>query len=320
GALLAGLRGGLVYNTWPLIDGAFVPPLSQLFALEPAWRNWFENILTVQFAQRMTAYALCFIAVLHVADIWRGAGSPALRNALALAIGILIQASLGVLTLLNVVPAPLALLHQAMAVVVLALAVVHAERVTATRTDPGIRAAALPSAPRACDDARRLDRRGSRMLEISHHADIAVLKIAHGKANALDIELCRHITHRLEELGTSSVEAVVLTGQGGIFSAGVDLLRALDADAAYLRGFLPTRGKLSDVTFFYPKPVVAAINGHAIAGGCVLACAADQRLMARGPGRIGVTELLVGLPFPAIALEIMRHAAISIYFREVVFG
>jgi len=149
GALLAGLRGGLVYNTWPLIDGAFVPPLSQLFALEPAWRNWFENILTVQFAHRMTAYALCFIAVLHVADIWRGAGSPALRNALALAIGILIQASLGVLTLLNVVPAPLALLHQAMAVVVLALAVVHAERVTATRTDHGIRAAALPSAPRA---------------------------------------------------------------------------------------------------------------------------------------------------------------------------
>jgi len=158
------------------------------------------------------------------------------------------------------------------------------------------------------------------MLEISHHADIAVLKIAHGKANALDLELCRHITHRLEELGTSSVEAVVLTGQGGIFSAGVDLLRALDADAAYLRNFLPALRKLFDVTFFYPKPVVAAINGHAIAGGCVLACAADQRLMARGPGRIGVTELLVGLPFPAIALEIMRHAAISIYFREVVFG
>src|SRR5215831_4524590 len=132
------------------------------------------------------------------------------------------------------------------------------------------------------------------MLEISHHADVAVLKIAHGKANALDLELCRHITGRLEELGTSSVEAVVLTGQGGIFSAGVDLLRALDADAAYLRGFLPTLRKLFDVTFFYPKPVVAAINGHAIAGGCVLACAADQRLMARGPGRIGVTELLVG--------------------------
>src|SRR6266705_2987708 len=75
-----------------------------------------------------------------------------------------------------------------------------------------------------------------------------------------------------------------------------------------------------DVVFFYPKPVVAAINGHAIAGGCVLACAADQRLMARGSGRIGVTELLVGLPYPAIALEIMRFTAVPAYFREVIFG
>ncbi|HSQ19581.1 MAG TPA: enoyl-CoA hydratase/isomerase family protein, partial [Blastocatellia bacterium] len=60
--------------------------------------------------------------------------------------------------------------------------------------------------------------------------------------------------------------------------------------------------------FCYPKPVVAAINGHAIAGGCVLACAADYRLMAQQTGRIGVPELLVGVPFPTIALEIMRGA------------
>ena len=148
------------------------------------------------------------------------------------------------------------------------------------------------------------------MLDVTHQADIAVLRMRHGKVNALDIELCEHITGRLEELGTSSVRAVVLTGQAGIFSAGVDLLRALEGDAGYLRDFLPVLRKLFDVAFFYPKPVVAAINGHAIAGGCVLACAADQRLMARGSGRIGVTELLVGLPFPAIALEIMRFTAV----------
>jgi enoyl-CoA hydratase len=158
------------------------------------------------------------------------------------------------------------------------------------------------------------------MLDVTHQADIAVLRISHGKVNALDLELCRHITRRLEELGTSSAQAVVLIGQGGIFSAGVDLIRALDGGAAYLQDFLPVLRKLFDVVFFYPKPVVAAINGHAIAGGCVLACAADQRLMARGPGRIGVTELLVGLPFPAIALEIMRFTAVPAYFREVVFG
>jgi enoyl-CoA hydratase len=159
-----------------------------------------------------------------------------------------------------------------------------------------------------------------RVLDVSHSGPIAVLRMGHGKVNALDVELCGHITSRLEELGTSSVRAVVLTGQAGIFSAGVDLVRALDGGAAYLRDFLPVLRKLFDVVFFYPRPVVAAINGHAIAGGCVLACAADQRLMARGPGRIGVTELLVGLPFPAIALEIMRFTAVPGYFREVIFG
>src|SRR5436309_2825752 len=170
------------------------------------------------------------------------------------------------------------------------------------------------------DTMREHGRRGPRVLDVTHQADIAVLRISHGKVNALDLELCSGIAGRLEELGTSSAQAVVLTGRDGIFSAGVDLIRALEGGAAYLRDFLPVLRKLFDVVFFYPKPVVAAINGHAIAGGCVLACAADQRLMARGPGRIGVTELLVGLPFPAIALEIMRFTAVPAYFREVIFG
>ncbi|HVD72134.1 MAG TPA: enoyl-CoA hydratase-related protein, partial [Xanthobacteraceae bacterium] len=68
------------------------------------------------------------------------------------------------------------------------------------------------------------------------------------------------------------------------------------------------------------KPVVAAINGHAVAGGCVLACAADKRIMARDAGRIGVTELLVGVPFPAAAMEIMRCATAPQYFEDAIFS
>ena len=71
--------------------------------------------------------------------------------------------------------------------------------------------------------------------------------------------------------------------------------------------------KLYDAVFYHPKPVVAAINGHAIAGGAVLACCADRRIMARESGRIGVTELLVGVPFPALAFEIVRFAVPGIF-------
>jgi enoyl-CoA hydratase len=133
--------------------------------------------------------------------------------------------------------------------------------------------------------------------------------MTHGKANALDREFCEAIVAQLEAVRTSSIQALVLIGHGQIFSAGVDLRRLLDGGPAYGRTFLPTLSRAFETLFFYPKPVVAAINGHAIAGGCVLACAADYRVMAPQAGRIGVPELLVGLSFPTIALEIMRFVA-----------
>ena len=137
---------------------------------------------------------------------------------------------------------------------------------------------------------------------------IAVLTIAHGKANALDIEFCEALAARFQELRGSSAKAVVITGQGKMFSAGVDLKRLSEGGADYIRKFLPALHRLYDTVFFHPRPVVAAINGHAIAGGAVLAACADRRIMARESGRIGVTELLVGVPFPALAFEIVRFA------------
>jgi len=138
----------------------------------------------------------------------------------------------------------------------------------------------------------------------------------HGKANALDIEYCEALAVRFEALRSSDARAVVLTGQGKIFSAGVDLKRLAEGGSAYARQFLPALHKLYETVFFHPQPVVAAINGHAIAGGCVLACCADRRVMAHAAGRIGVTELLVGVPFPALAFEIVRHAVPSRYLTE----
>ena len=146
------------------------------------------------------------------------------------------------------------------------------------------------------------------MISLSQRGDVAIATMAHGKANALDVEFCVALIEAFDELSRSPSQAVVLTADGSIFSAGVDLPRLVAGGPSYTELFLPTLSRAFEALFGFQKPLVAAVNGHAIAGGCILACAADRRLMARGAGRIGVPELLVGVPFPTVALEIMRQA------------
>jgi len=150
--------------------------------------------------------------------------------------------------------------------------------------------------------------------------DVAILTMTHGRANALDIEFCDALAACFDDLRRADAKAVVLTGRGLIFSAGVDLKRLSAGGADYIRRFLPALHRLYEAVFFHPKPVVAAVNGHAIAGGCVLACCADRRLMARDAGRIGVTEILVGVPFPALAFEVVRFAVPPRYLPEFILS
>ena len=137
---------------------------------------------------------------------------------------------------------------------------------------------------------------------------VTVLRMAHGRANVLDVELCRELVERLDEAAFAGPRALVLTGQGGVFSGGVDLLRVLDGGAAYVREFLPALSDAFLALFGFAGPTVAAVNGHAIAGGGVLAAACDRRVMNAASGRIGWPELTVGVPFPLVAMEIMRCA------------
>jgi enoyl-CoA hydratase len=145
------------------------------------------------------------------------------------------------------------------------------------------------------------------MIDRSQHDGILTLRLAHGKASALDVELLEALLSALDGVA-DDVRAVILTGTGSIFSAGVDLFRLTQGGADYVRRFLPLLSRFMRTLFAFPRPVVAAANGHAIAGGCVLVLTADVRLMAEGSGRIGLPELLVGVPFPAAALEVVRFA------------
>ena len=124
GALVAKTNAGLTFNTWPLMDGNFIPPMASLLAVTPGWKNLFENVLTVQFEHRMLAYALFALAAWHAFDTGRNTRGSAFGASILLAL-MTAQTVLGVLTLLWAAPLALALLHQAGAIAVLVAATRH---------------------------------------------------------------------------------------------------------------------------------------------------------------------------------------------------
>jgi cytochrome c oxidase assembly protein subunit 15 len=129
GGLVAGSKAGFTFNTWPLMDGAVVPPGSLLFAQQPFWENFVDNVALVQFNHRFGAYVLFAFALWQLWWLKRKAPqSSAAKRATAIAGMVTAQAALGVATLLLVVPLWAGLAHQALAFAVLAMAVVHVTR------------------------------------------------------------------------------------------------------------------------------------------------------------------------------------------------
>jgi len=124
GGLVAGLDGGMSYNTWPLMDGAVIP--GDLFVIDPAWRNFFENPKTVQFVHRLGAYTIFLLTLWHMIAVRRRQpGTTHARRALVFFHLVLVQATIGIFALVMQVPLHAALAHQAMALVVLGFAAAH---------------------------------------------------------------------------------------------------------------------------------------------------------------------------------------------------
>lgn len=131
---------------------------------------------------------------------------------------------------------------------------------------------------------------------------VTIVRFDHPPVNALDLDLLEVIIASMRNVDGP----VAITGAGRCFSAGVDLRALVDGGTDYAGRFVTALSEAFLAVFDHPAPVVAAINGHAIAGGCVLAMCADVRIMSRGT--LGLTELAVGVPFPVAALEICRFA------------
>ena len=158
------------------------------------------------------------------------------------------------------------------------------------------------------------------MIERKDGDGIRVLKLAHGKVSAMDLELGEALIAEFRDAADASVKALIVTGTGASFSAGVDLFRLIKDGPEYARRFVPVLDTFLLAALTFPKPVVAAINGHAIAGGCILAAACDHRIMTEGSGRIGIPELAVGVPFPALPLQIMAARLDDGHLRDLVFS
>ncbi len=123
GAFVAGLKAGKAHNTWPLMDGRFIP--NGLDVMTPFWKNLFENVLTVQFNHRMIAYVIAIVVLLHFIQCLISKSELAIKGAMPLLVLTLAQIALGIVTLLQFVPLDLALYHQGGAVILLSASLWH---------------------------------------------------------------------------------------------------------------------------------------------------------------------------------------------------
>jgi enoyl-CoA hydratase len=160
---------------------------------------------------------------------------------------------------------------------------------------------------------------GSRaMIELEDRGDVKIVRMAAGKGNAINLEFASALIEALAEIERGPAKAAILTGKGSVFGVGVDLPAMVAGGPDYVRKFLPLLQRSFEQLVLFPKPIVAAVNGHAIAGGAILMLACDQRLLARGRARVGLTEVRVGVEFPTWALETVRFATPPQHFSTLV--
>lgn len=156
-------------------------------------------------------------------------------------------------------------------------------------------------------------------VTIERRGEVALVRIDRPPANAFDPGLLADGRAALDELRAAEPGAVVLTGRPGFFSAGVDLKLAPTLDPDGQREMVDGINRTFLAWYEFPRPVVAAVNGHAIAGGLILALAADRRV-GNGEGKLGLTELRAGIPYPAAAIAIVKAELTPPVARSLALG
>lgn len=160
------------------------------------------------------------------------------------------------------------------------------------------------------------------MTSVARDGDVAIVRLEEPRANALSRATIAALSKALYGLELSDARAVVLTGKGRVFGAGLDLVEAHAFDRGELSSFVDAFEALFLQLFSLRLPVVAAVNGHALAGGAVLAYACDLRILpSHDDAELGLNEVELGIPLPAAALEVARFAVPPQHWTEAIaFG
>jgi enoyl-CoA hydratase len=157
--------------------------------------------------------------------------------------------------------------------------------------------------------------------EIERDGAVVILRLNRPPVNAINLELVREAADTLAFLSSDdSVSALVVTGAGRCFSAGLDLKAVPFYTPAQQKELVETINRVITTVFAFARPTVAAINGHAIAGGFILAASCDYRVCAEGPFQFGVTEVRAGIPFPISTMEVLKSELRPDAARRMILG
>ena len=156
----------------------------------------------------------------------------------------------------------------------------------------------------------------SNLVSYEKSDEFATITMDDGKVNVMSVPMMKEINHALDQAEVDSA-VVILTGRQGIFSAGFDLSVFGDGPE-HLQEMIRTGAELAERVMAFPTPVVAACNGHAYPMGAFLMLSADIRIGAKGPYRIGMNEVAIGITVPLFAIEIAKHRLTPAYFNRAV--
>ena len=158
-------------------------------------------------------------------------------------------------------------------------------------------------------------------MHVSKDGESATVTLSRGKVNALNEPMVEELTKSFEALAIDNeVRSIIFTGSGKFFSFGFDVPEFLNYSKSDFIIYLEKFTNFYTYLFLFPKPIVAALNGHTIAGGCMLATACDFRLMVTGKAKISLNEITFGAPVLAGSVEMLKYCVGSRNAQSILYS